>query len=89
MQEIAFSEVLDFKISRGKTPLQVRDLVHQSTKPLDSPLFKTLFFYKTCDSHDVSQDGNLQQVLRMKKKRFLKSFTYKICCKSKGSVHMF
>ena len=44
--------------------------------------FKTLFFYKTCNNRKVSLDMNLQQVLRMKKKRFLKSFTYKIYCKT-------
>jgi hypothetical protein len=42
--------------------------------------FKTLFFYKTCVIGDVSQDGILQQALRMKNKRVLKSFTYRVWC---------
>jgi hypothetical protein len=45
---------------------------HTSCEKIDQKLakifnFKTLFFYKTCDNDNVSQDGNLQQVLR---KRF-------------------
>jgi hypothetical protein len=33
-----------------------------------------LFFHKTCDNGDVSKNGVLLQLLKMKKKRFLKSF---------------
>jgi hypothetical protein len=44
------SEVLDFKISRGRIPpdppLQVRGLVHQSTKPLDPPLISSQMFFQ-------------------------------------------